>query len=251
MQALGWSGQRPGTGTGGGSGPPNCGGTTTRRPDPERSEPSVSDWTANYIGRGRKPARGPLPQDGKRGCRGGARREQVHTSRGPIRGPNDYPHHQATTWPKGLGKRSGSRSDGPEACSPGEGREPPRSLDGRGRVTGSPKYDSDHSQARSESGAALPAPGDGPGEHRQPRRVPQEHPSAPSGGLVSAVRRGVSGNGPLDRAPAPATRPGTLNGRPTPGSLTAQAETLTGQCDNGQCWKSTSRRPKRSPGAGP
>ena len=145
MQALGWSGQRPGTGTGGGSGPPNCGGTTTRRPDPERSEPSVSDWTANYIGRGRKPARGPLPQDGKRGCRGGARREQVHTSRGPIRGPNEYPHHQATTWPKGLGKRSGSRSDGLEACSPGEGREPPRSLDGRGRVTGSLKYDSDHS----------------------------------------------------------------------------------------------------------
>ena len=41
----------------------------------------------------------------ERGGAGGAWREQVHTSRGPIRGPNDYPHHGSDGPALGLGLR--------------------------------------------------------------------------------------------------------------------------------------------------
>ena len=111
LQALGRPGQHPGTGTGAGSGPPNCGGRRTRRPDPERIGRPGSDWTANYIGRGRKPACGPLPQDGKRWCRGGARREGAGSH-------ITWPDQGTQRLPASRERRSGPRDWAPGRTAP-------------------------------------------------------------------------------------------------------------------------------------
>ena len=170
LQALGRSGQLLRTGTGVEGGPPNCGGKTTRRPGPAGPVATESDWTANYNGRGRKPASGPLPQDGKRWCRWGVEGAGSHIT-WPDQGTQVLPaSRQRRPGPLGMGTRPGSHHDGQDACSPGEGREDTRSLDGRGRGVGDTLVRlGSFIGPRSESGAALPALG------------MDERPQAPAG----------------------------------------------------------------------
>ena len=170
LQALGRSGQLLRTGTGVEGGPPNCGGKTTRRPGPAGPVATESDWTANYNGRGRKPASGPLPQDGKRWCRWGVEGAGSHIT-WPDQGTQVLPaSRQRRPGPLGMGTRPGSHHDGQDACSPGEGREDTRSLDGRGRGVGDTLVRlGSFIGPRSESGAALPA------------RGMDERPQAPAG----------------------------------------------------------------------
>ena len=138
----------------------------------------------------------------ERGGAGGAWREQVPTSRGPIRGPKYYPHHGSDgqahwVWGPGPVRTMMARMPAVRAKA---GRTPDRWTDA-GEVSGTPWYDSDPSQDPDPSRAPHCRPW-GWTNARRPPRVPL--------GLVSAVRRGASGIGPtLDRAEA---RPGALNG---------------------------------------
>jgi hypothetical protein len=160
LQALGRSGQHPRTGTGVVSGPPNCGGGTTRRPDPMGPETAESDWTANYQGRGRKPASGPLPQDGKRWCRWGVEGAGSHIT---------WPDQGTQVLPASRQRRPGPLGMGPgpvrtvmawmPAVRAKPGRTPGRWTDADGVSTVTLRTTRILHRTRSESGAAQPALG--------------------------------------------------------------------------------------------
>ena len=68
----------------------------------------------------------------ERGGAGGAWREQVHTSRGPIRGPNDYPHRGSDgPSPRDGSREPGSHHDGLGCLQPGRRQGGPIGSPGR------------------------------------------------------------------------------------------------------------------------